>query len=219
MALLLMAIFHFGYDLSLYGYVQFDSKAPFWVWFRFVIVTLFFISVGVSLVLANRGGIRWRAFWIREVKIVAAAAAISLATWYAYPGSWVWFGVLHFIAVASILALPLLYRPHLALIAGVGIFVLFNLTTWFNLSPLHDALKQPLHLPDRTLDLTRLIPWLGMVYIGVFLGHYRLFGFRSLPPLGVNRLLSWLGQHSLSFYLLHQIPLFGLAWAIHWMLN
>lgn len=219
LALVLMAIFHFGYDLSLYGYVEFDNDAPFWAWFRFIIVTLFFTSVGISLVLANRWGIQWRAFWLREVKIVAAAAVISLATWYAYPTSWVWFGVLHFIAVASILTLPVLYRPHLALVLGVAIFILFNTTTWFNLSGLHDLLKQPLNLPDRTLDLTRLIPWLGMVYIGVFLGHYRLFGLRALPPMGINRPLGWLGRHSLSFYLLHQIPLFGLAWLIYWLIG
>lgn len=215
LALVLMAIFHFGYDLSLYGYVDFDSRAPFWAGFRFVIVTLFFATVGISLVLASRHGIRWRSFWWRELKIVASAGVLSLATWWAYPGAWIWFGVLHFIAVASLLALPLLYRPYLALATGIGIFLLFNFTSWFNLSPLYEAAREPLHLPSQTLDLTRLIPWLGMVYIGIFLGHYRLFGLQTLPPLGINGLLDWLGRHSLGFYLVHQIPLLGLAWVVY----
>lgn len=214
-ALVLMAVFHFCYDLSLYGLVAFDNDAPFWAGFRFVIVTLFFATVGISLVLANRRGIRWRAFWSRECRILGGAAILSLATWFAYPGAWIWFGVLHFIFVASILALPLVFRPHLALFAGLAILVLFNLTDWFNLAFLYDGLKDPLNLPDRTMDLTRLIPWLGMVYIGIFLGHYRLFGLRRLPSLGINPLLRWLGRHSLGFYLIHQIPLFGLAWLIH----
>ena len=218
-ALVLMAIFHFGYDLSLYGYVSFDNDAPFWAGFRFVIVTLFFATVGISLVLANRDGIRWEPFWRRELKIFGGAAILSLATWFAYPNAWIWFGVLHFIFVASILALPLVFRPHLALIAGLAILVLFNTTDWFNLAFLHDALKQPLNLPDRTVDLTRLIPWLGMVYIGIFLGHYRLFGLRRMPPVGINPVLTWLGRHSLGFYLIHQIPLFGLAWLIHWLIQ
>lgn len=215
LALVLMAVFHFGYDLSLYGYVSFDSDALFWLSFRGLIVTAFFVTVGISLVLASRDGIRWRAFWIREAKIVAGAAVISLGTWFAYPGAWVWFGVLHFIAVASLLALPLVFRPRLALALGIAIVVLYNLTDWFNLAPLHQALAGPLHLPSATIDLTRLIPWLGLVYIGIFVGHRRLFGVQSLPLGAAGKPLIWLGQHSLGFYLIHQLPLFALAWLVH----
>ncbi|WP_157599996.1 heparan-alpha-glucosaminide N-acetyltransferase [Saccharospirillum impatiens] len=215
LALVLMAVFHFGYDLSVFGYLSFDATAPFWAVFRSIIVTLFFLSVGASLSLANATGIRWGAFWTRELKIVAGALTFSVATWFLYPGNWIWFGVLHFIAVASVLALPLLRTPRLALIAGISILTLFNLTDWFTLAPLYQFLREPLALPDRTMDLTRLIPWLGMVYIGVYLGHQRLFGIRQLPFLPAQGLFIWLSRHSLGFYLIHQIPLYGLAWLIY----
>lgn len=218
-ALVLMALFHFSYDLSLYGYLSFDSKAPFWAIFRGIIVVLFFATVGISLVLANRNGMRWPAFWQREAKIVAGAAAISLATWLAYPHAWVWFGVLHFIAVASLLAVPVIFHPRLALSLGIAILVLFNITDWFNLQPLYRTLAGPLHLPTATVDLTRLIPWLGVVYIGIYLGHRRLFGVHHLALGPLTRPLVWLGQHSLGFYLLHQLPLFGLAWLIHGLIQ
>ncbi|MHA7878173.1 MAG: heparan-alpha-glucosaminide N-acetyltransferase [Saccharospirillum sp.] len=214
LALLLMAVFHFSYNLSVFGLIPFSMQDPFWIGFRFVIVTLFFASVGVSLVLANPDGIRWRAFWVREGRIVAGAVTITGMTAILYPNAWVWFGVLHFIAVASLLALPLLYRPRVALMIGVLIFLLFNLTPWFNLSFLYDRWQAPLHLPHHTMDLTRLIPWLGMVYIGVYLGHRRLFGLARLPMLESQTWLNWLGRHSLGFYLIHQIPLFALAWII-----
>ncbi|PTY36499.1 hypothetical protein BGP77_04160 [Saccharospirillum sp. MSK14-1] len=218
-ALVLMALFHFGYDLSLYGYVSFDSTAPFWALFRGIIVVLFFATVGISLVLANREAMRWRAFWRREIKIVAGAAVISLATWLAYPYAWVWFGVLHFIALASVLSLPLIFYPRLALAFGIAILVLFNITDWFNLQPLYEVTAKPLQLPPSTVDLTRLIPWLGVVYIGLYLGHRRLFGLHALPLGPFNRPLVWLGRHSLGFYLIHQLPLFGLAWLIHWLIQ
>jgi uncharacterized membrane protein len=214
-----MAIFHFGYDLSVFGYVEFDAKAPFWSVFRGLIVTLFFISVGASLALASARGIRWQAFWMRELKIVAGALVITLATYFLYPTQWVWFGVLHFIAVASLLSLPLVNRPRLALFAGIGILVLFNVTDWFNLAPLYTALREPLNLPDGTMDLTRLIPWLGMVYIGIYLGHQRLLGISRLPGLPENGIFIWLSRHSLGFYMLHQIPLYGLAWLIYRVLG
>jgi len=218
-ALVLMALFHFGYDLGLYGYLSFDSKAPFWALFRGIIVVLFFSTVGISLVLANAREMRWLAFWKREAKIVAGAAVISLATWFAYPHAWVWFGVLHFIAVASLLAVPLIFYPRSALVLGIAILVLFNSTDWFNLQPLYRALAGPLQLPTATVDLTRLIPWLGVVYIGIYIGHRRLFGLHQLPLGLFSRPLVWLGQHSLSFYLIHQLPLFGLAWLIHWLIQ
>lgn len=215
LALVLMAVFHFGYDLSVFGYLTFDAKAPFWATFRSIIVTLFFLSVGASLVLANAHGIRWRAFWGREARILAGALTFSIATFFLYPDNWIWFGVLHFIAIASLLALPFLYTPRLALLAGITIIALFNLTDWFNLAPLYQALQDPLNLPPSTMDLTRLIPWLGMVYIGIYLGHQRLFGIRQLPWLPTRGPFIWLSRHSLGFYLVHQIPLYGLAWLIY----
>lgn len=219
LALVLMAVFHFGYDLSVFGYLSFDAKAPFWAIFRSIIVTLFFLSVGASLVLANAHGIRWRAFWVREARILAGALTFSVATFFFYPGNWIWFGVLHFIAVASLLALPLLFTPRLALLAGITIIALFNLTDWFNLAPLYQALRAPLNLPDGTMDLTRLIPWLGMVYIGIYLGHQRFFGIRQLPFLPTSGPFIWLSRHSLGFYMIHQIPLYGLAWLIYLLLG
>ncbi|MEX2320281.1 MAG: heparan-alpha-glucosaminide N-acetyltransferase [Saccharospirillum sp.] len=215
LALVLMAVFHFGYDLSVFGYLSFDAKAPFWAVFRSIIVTLFFLSVGASLALANANGIRWRAFWVRELRIVAGALTFTIATWLLYPDSWIWFGVLHFIAVASLLALPLVHTPRLALIAGVAILALFNLTDWFNLVPVYQALREPLNLPNRTMDLTRLIPWLGMVYIGIYLGHRRFFSINRLPFLPTAGPFLWLSRHSLGFYMIHQIPLYGLAWLIY----
>ncbi|MCH8532677.1 MAG: DUF1624 domain-containing protein [Saccharospirillum sp.] len=219
LALLLMAVFHFSYDLSVFGLIEFSMQDPFWAWFRFVIVTLFFLSIGIALVLANPDGIRWRPFWNREAKIAAGALLISALSYAAYAEAWVWFGVLHFIAVASVLALPLLYYPRVALVVGIGIFLLFNLTSWFNLAFLYDALQAPLNLPAHTMDLTRLIPWLGMVYIGIYLGHRQLFGLHELPLLAGKTWINWLGRHSLGFYLLHQIPLFALAWLVALLLG
>lgn len=214
LALILMAVFHFCYDLSLYGFIQFDSESGFFPYFRYLIVTLFFISVGYGLYAANRVTIRWRAFWWREMKIVAGALAISLSTYLMYPNSWVWFGVLHFIALASLLSLPLVRAPTVALLLGISIFLLYNLTSWFNLQPLWALLQQPLHLPNATQDLTRLIPWLGMVWIGIYVGYKQAFQIPAIQVNWVSKPLLFLSKHSLLFYLLHQAPLFGLAWLL-----
>jgi uncharacterized membrane protein len=219
LAVLLMAGFHFCYDLSIFGFLNFEMNGGFFSWLRFLIVTLFFIAVGAGLYLGHSNTIHWRRFCLRELKIVAGALVISLTTYLMYPQSWVWFGVLHFIAVASLVALPFIQAPTVALITGVAIFLLYNLLDWFNLTFLYQALQATLHLPRGTQDLTRLIPWLGMVLIGIYLGSRRFWGVYSMPLGLLRRPIAWLGHHSLLFYLLHQAPLFGLAWLLDWLLH
>ena len=219
LAVLLMAGFHFCYDLSAFGFLRFEMNGGFFSWFRYLIVTLFFIAVGAGLYLGHSKAIQWRHFYLREVKIIAGALVISLTTYLMYPQSWGWFGGLHFIAVASVLALPFIKAPRTALITGVAIFLLYNLLDWFNLAPLYQALQPTLHLPRGTQDLTRLIPWLGMVLIGIYLAKREFWGVYSMPLGWLRRPVAWLGQHSLLFYLLHQAPLFGLAWLLDRLLH
>lgn len=214
LAVLLMAIFHFSYDLSVFGFLTFEMNGGFFTWFRFVIVTLFFTSVGASLLLAHTPSVRWPAFWRREAKIIGGALFITVSTLILYPRSWVWFGVLHFIALASLLSLPFIRIPKLSAVLGVLIFVLYNTTDWFNLHLLWVWLHEPLQLPRGTQDLTRLVPWLGMVLIGIYLGSVRFFNLHSIPLGVLRKPVEFCGKHSLIIYLIHQPPLFGLAWLL-----
>ncbi|MEJ2045421.1 MAG: heparan-alpha-glucosaminide N-acetyltransferase [Reinekea sp.] len=214
-AIILMAVFHFSYDLSAFHFITFSMHGSFFPWFRFVIVTLFFLSVGAGLYLAHTPIFQSKNFWLRELKIAAGAVFITLSTFVMYPRTWVWFGVLHFIALASLIAVPFIRFPKAALITGICIFLLFNLTDWFNLHFLWQTLRQPLHLPPGTQDLTRLIPWLGMVLIGIYFGHVRGFGIKRIPLGILNKPVDFLSKHSLIFYIVHQAPLFGLAWLLN----
>ena len=61
-----------------------------------------------------------------------------------------------------------------------------------------------------------LAPWLGVVLIGVALGHALVAnGFRTLAPLtAAPAWLMWLGRHSLAVYMVHQPVLLGLLWVV-----
>ena len=122
-AILMMVAYHLAWDLTAYGLVQvplYDSF--FWLAFRSFIPTCFLLIVGVSLVPAYARGVQPAKLAKRLVLVGGGAALVSLATWLAYPQTWIFFGVLHSIAVASVLILPLLRAPYwLLFVLGLAV--------------------------------------------------------------------------------------------------
>ena len=212
-AIVLMIIFHFSFDLSYFHFVDFKVNQGYWDWFRYVIVTLFFSVSGISMVLATRNGIRWQRYLFRVAQVAGGALAVTVATRIVFPHLWVYFGVLHFIALSMLAGLLFIRIPWIALIVGVAMFLMFNLTSWFNLHWLYVWLRPMLHLPRGTQDLARFVPWFGMILIGIWLGHQNWKV--HFPDYKVTRLLAWMGRYSLTIYLVHQIILFELVNAVY----
>jgi uncharacterized membrane protein len=123
-ALCLMFVYHFAFDLRFYRVINADFEGDaFWLGFRALIVSMFLALVGVSLVLADQAGESRKHFWRRVGIIVGCAAAASAGSWVMFPGTFIYFGILHCIAVASVLALALVRRPLLAMIVGLATIV------------------------------------------------------------------------------------------------
>lgn len=217
-ALLAMAIYHGAWDASHLGLTSVDVvNDPGWRLFARAIATSFLMLVGFSLVLAHGHGVRWHAFLRRLAIIVVAAAAITVATLLAFPQSYIFFGILHCIALSSLLALPFLRLPPVVA-AAVGIAVVA--APWFIAWPVFDlpglAFIGLGTLVPVSNDYVPLFPWFGPVLLGVAIG--RLAVDRNLTvwlrtsrtPGLVERVVAWTGRHSLAFYLVHQPVLFGL---------
>jgi uncharacterized membrane protein len=68
-----------------------------------------------------------------------------------------------------------------------------------------------------TEDYVPLLPWLGVVLVGVAVGHWLLARERNAIT-ALNRAtpawLTWLGRHSLLVYLVHQPVLVGILRAV-----
>jgi uncharacterized membrane protein len=221
-----MIVYHFIYDLKYFGWVQLAmTRDQPWVGWRTAIVTQFLLLVGVSLVLraARRPGAR--EFWRRRAQVAAAAALVSAGSWLLFGPRFIWFGILHFIAVALLLgrlALPL-GAWNLALGAALVVAgVTFS-------SPLFDAPPwQAIGLmtfKPRTEDYVPLLPWMGVVLLGIGAASlWQRRGFALLPALAaINaappRLLTLLGTWALTVYLLHQPLIMGALWAVKRLLT
>jgi uncharacterized membrane protein len=211
-AIVLMFAYHLCFDLNYFGYIKVDFYTnPFWLNARSFIVTLFLLVMGVSLFLAHAEGIRWPAVRRRTTQLVAAATVVTVGSYFIFPRSYIFFGVLHFIALATLLALPLVRFRWWALVTGVGLL-------WLGISFSHPLFNQPwlnwfglmTHKPI-TEDYVPLLPWIGVVLLGIHLGSWlprstsRIRNWRgTCRACGV---LSWAGRHSLLLYLVHQ-PVF-----------
>lgn len=217
-ALIAMAVYHFSWDLSFLQLAAIPVMSdPGWRWFARIIAGSFLFLVGVSLVLAHGTRIRRRAFLKRLAIVSAAAAGVTAATFFAFPASFIYFGILHCIALSSVLALPFLRAP-LALLAGTAALC-FAAPLLFTApaldAPWLDWLGLGSRSPPPTNDYVPVFPWFGFVLLGVAAG--RLIHRRTLGRLPASRrwtgplarALIWSGRRSLLIYLLHQPLLLG----------
>lgn len=214
LAIVLMVVYHFCFDLSYFGLASFDFyQDRFWLNFRTLILSLFLGLVGVSLVLASQPQVNIRRYLRRLMLLVASAALVSLATWWMFGERLVFFGVLHFIAVASLLGMLFLRAGWLNLILGVGVilFATSYQSPWFDI-PGRRWIGLMTYKPA-TEDYVPLLPWLGVVLLGMFAGPYTARWLQThLRGIGDAAMVRWLalaGRHSLVIYLIHQPLLIG----------
>jgi uncharacterized membrane protein len=213
-----MVVFHFTRDLEQFGLIAPGTTlGDGWSVFSRTVAGSFLFLSGVSLWLAHGQGIRWRAFLRRLAVLAAAAGLVSAATFVAMPEVFIYFGILHSIAVASVLGLAFLRLPTPVTIA-TGAVVLIVPQLWP--SGLIDA---PLLVwtglttsVPRTLDYEPVFPWFAPFLFGIACarlvagaGLLRLSGDAPAP---LWHWLGWPGRHSLAIYLIHQPVLMGAIW-------
>lgn len=219
-ALVAMAIYHFTWDLEYFGYAEAGSTLqPGWKFFARSIASSFLFLVGVGLLLAHSKQMHFRRFLIRLAKVSIAAALISLATWFAMPQGFIFFGILHSIALGSVLALPLLRLPWLVNTAIALFFIVgavyfrnaFFDAPWWYWTGLSASLPH-------SNDYEPVFPWFGVILLGIAsarlamtLGFFGWLAKWNPSNLSAN-ILAFLGRHSLATYLIHQPLLFGLLY-------
>jgi len=218
-ALIAMAIYHFTWDLEFFGYVERGLTAVGgWKIFARCIASSFLFLVGVSLYLAHRNGVRWPGFWRRWIMVAVSAAVITIGTWFATPDTFIFFGILHQIALASLLGLLFLNAPVALIVLAAAIVIGMPLVArstvfdhpalwWVGLSAVN----------PRSNDYVPLFPWFGAVLIGIAAAKAAVAAdftqrLAQLRPGRWTKPLSFLGRHSLAFYLIHQPVLIACVW-------
>jgi uncharacterized membrane protein len=220
-----MAAYHLSWDLADFRLIP--PMFPFSSGMRLLshsVASAFLALVGVSLALAHRDRLNWPAYWRRLATIAAAAALVTVGSLVFSPGAPIFFGILHCIVAASLVAAPFVEAPAWASLGAGGAAIAapyFVNSTVFD-PPALQWIGLGEALPS-TLDWRPLLPWAGVVLVG--LGLARLPGALSRltapgrwrAASGLSRTLAFAGRHSLIIYLVHQPVLIGALYAAtHW---
>ena len=212
-AIVWMAVYHFFFDADHLGLIQEDFKHDqFWLVQRTSIVSLFLFCAGMGQAIALHRGQSWRRFAHRWAQIVFCAMLVTFGSWLMFPRTFIYFGILHGIAVMLVLAR--LAAPLGAWLWPLGALAIalpqllqhpFFDTRWTNWVGL--VTRKPI-----TEDFVPLLPWLGVMVWGLAAGQWTL---RQRPQWLAGSILTsaaplaFLGRWSLSFYMLHQPVLIG----------
>ena len=216
-----MIIYHFCWDLAYFGFI--DSRA---------------ITLGLGLLIAQLIGLSFitiagissrllalsdnfnEKFFKRFLKLVFISVVISIATFILNKNSFIFFGILHFLSVCSIVSLILIQIKNnfylfliffgAAIISTSGIsFNLPFMLSWLGLSK---------EIPV-TNDFYPLFPWITFYFFGFWLGKIISRKQRKkndnflIPTDQINiffKFFAYTGQKALVVYILHQPILFSL---------
>ena len=237
-AIVWMTLYHFCFDLNQtgrlaasWGWVSQNFYVdPFWTLQRTLIVSLFLFCAGLSQAVAVQQRQSAQRFFKRWLQVVACALLVSAGSYLMYPQSFIYFGVLHGIAVMLLIARftagwggwlwlagALVFATHLVAAKAINAWALAELFNQPGLNWLGLITKKPV-----TEDYVPLVPWLGVMWWGVAAGQwlltYRPHWLAAATPRAFKR-LSWLGRWSLSWYMLHQPVLIGALMGVGWWLT
>ncbi|MDX8524006.1 DUF1624 domain-containing protein [Mesorhizobium sp. MSK_1335] len=215
-ALIAMASYHFTWDLDHFQYIEPGTTAVGgWKIYARCIASTFLFLVGISLFLAHGRQIRWPSFLTRFVMVALAALAVSAVTFFTDRNNVIFFGILHEIALASLLGLPFLRLPALltAIVAAAVIAAPYYLRSEFFDHPALWWIGLSATNP-RSDDYVPLFPWFGAVLAGIAVTKFAaaaglLARLGTWTPGNWSKPLTFLGRHSLAFYLIHQPLLYG----------
>jgi uncharacterized membrane protein len=226
LAIAMMIAYHSCFDLTYYGWAHWAMLVdPGWVAWRSTIVASFLFLTGISLALrdAREQSIARpaanQAFVRRWLQIAGAALLVTAGSVLLFPATFIYFGVLHFVAVALWLCRRAsrlgIGAAALGLVA-VALGVLIHASAFDAMAV--NWIGFPAHKPI-TEDYVPLFPWLGVVLIGCGLGALwtrrdcrlptGLSSVRRAAPRAVRAALAVAGRWSLTIYLLHQPVLIG----------
>ncbi len=215
-AILLMVLFHFLYDLVFFDVLQTDlwSGPAFYIGRSAAIIFIFLVGVSLTLSYSREkvsgSHLIFKKYVKRGSHIFLWGMVFTLGSWMIFPDQVIVFGILHFIGLAIILSYPLLGYRLPNLIGGLMFLFLGRSVENFTVNSPWLLWLGVVPAGFQTLDYFPLFPWFGVTMFGIFAGNtlypdyhrkYELFDLSSNLLISA---LEFMGKKSLTIYIIHQ---------------
>lgn len=227
LAIVLMIVAHILWDLDYFKLVSLNEGV--YKYFQFSIPPVFFFLVGLCLAVSSHRivGRGWsylvKRGFLRGGKVFVLGLVLSAFSFVLFPDKPIIFGVLHCIGLSVVIATPLLKLRWAAAPLGLGLVglgvLVWSVPVVDPSLPLFVLGFHPTDVWYLTLDYFPLLPWFGVVLFGLGMGdvlyreNKRRFSIPEFAHRKSARSVSWVGQHSLAFYLAHQPVIYAILWA------
>ena len=224
-ALLLMIFGHVLWDLDYFGVIPINNGV--YSTLQKIVPQMFFFIVGIGLIVSRKKKVLslqdekkyYKHLAFRGLKIFGLGMLLTVFSLIFIPETPVFFGVLHCIGLSIIISIPfLMFRKLNFIFALLLILVgmLFSNIVVENATIFHLIIGlQPENVWMFTVDYFPLLPWFGVILLGMsigdvlYCGDKRRFRIPDLSRYKPAKFCSWFGQHSLEIYLLHQPVIAG----------
>ena len=218
---LAMVVYHFCWDLGYFGFIDLRLITQgFGLFIAQLIGSSFITIAGISSRILSLSDSFKQKFLKRFFKLVFISAVISTATFMLNRNSFIFFGILHFLSVCSLISLILIYVKsnfHLFLIFLCAAIISISGIT-FNLPIMLSWLGFNKDIPV-TNDFYPLFPWITFYFFGFWSGKiiYKKLSQKDDDfVIHINgiymffKFFEYIGQKALIIYILHQPILFSL---------
>ncbi len=216
-----MIIYHFYWDLGYFGFIDIRVVTQGLGLIIAQLIGLSFITIaGISSRLLSLSN-SYKSKMVRRIfRLISISIAISILTFILDKSNFIFFGILHFLSVCSIVSLILIKINSnfqlLLICLGTGLISISEIT--FNIPFIFSWLGFSKELP-LTNDFYPIIPWITFYFFGFWLGSiineipnkkYKNISITDPQPSMVLKLIEYVGRKSLVIYILHQPLLFSL---------
>tara|TARA_Y100000768_G_C23968725_1_gene679343 strand:+ start:478 stop:1242 length:765 start_codon:yes stop_codon:yes gene_type:complete len=224
-AVICMVIFHFFYFPNQYGFKEINYNTNFLNTLAKIAQIIFIGSVGINLTLSYDRSEKkneskkdyYKKQFFRIFKILGFALFMTIFSYILFKDKFIKFGILHFIAITSLLLFPLINKKLIIQIITIISIIIYYLIktnpTLFSNVPEKLAFVLGFYNNSySSIDHFSIFPWIIITLLGINIGYIIKDNKPELPRFIKNNFISnsleKTGKYSLEIYAIHWIVLY-----------